>query len=137
MSATLDTRFIEIIRSLIKPTSTTECSWERYKLQTNAWQKKRDYARDYLRSERGRMSLAAVSEQIGCRPSLTKINAIAYMTDIQLHAELLVLEAYFLDKLSLKLNIAARVSYMDMPTPTRVGVYTKGYSKQWYQSYWS
>lgn len=138
MSAgSLEARFTEIIKGLTRPISTAECTWERYNLQTEAWKKKKINARNYLRSERGRMSLAAVSEQLGCRPSLKKINSLAYMTDSQLHFELLVLEAYFLDKLSLKQNIAARVDYVDMPLPTRIGIHAKSYSKHWYQSEWS
>jgi len=130
----MDTRFIDLIKTHTKPTVTEECDWDKYRMRIAAWQKKRAGAKAYMRSDRGRMSLAAISEQLGSRPSLRKINALASATDIELYNALIALQAYLQDKINLAQNITAHVVYSDLIAPSKIGRLFNGRSESWYQS---
>lgn len=101
------------------------------------WKRHSRAAKAYLDTERGRMALAALAEQTGRRPSLKKINSIAWLIDRDLHRSLLTLQGYYARKMSLRQSITARVEYTPEFVPTRVGVYSRMRSSRWYQSNWS
>jgi len=129
--------FLNLIDSLVKPETSAECSYDRYKAEVDIWKRYSDPAWAYLHTERGRMALEALAEQTGRRPSLKKINATAWEIDRDLHRALLTLQAYRARKISLRQSISARVEYAPDMSPTRVARYTQAYSRQWYQSNWS